>query len=141
MFEQSHRHINWELTLASNIPEFSFDRDAMKRVFLNIFLNAAEAIDKKSDGRVCVDLDYDAQLNRVFVQVTDNGPGLSSEERARLFEPYYSSKKEGTGLGLAIAKSIVSDHGGYVRVKSNQPRGTVFVIELPARNPESVNIT
>ncbi len=141
MFEQSHRYINWELTLASNIPEFSFDRDAMKRVFLNIFLNAAEAIDKKSHGRVCIDLDYDAQLNRVFVQVADNGPGLSSEERARLFEPYYSSKKEGTGLGLAIAKSIVSDHGGYVRVKSNQPRGTVFVIELPARNPESVSIT
>jgi len=141
MFEQSHRHINWELTIAPDIPEFSFDREAMKRVFLNIFLNAAEAIDKKSDGRVCVDMDYDAQLNRVFVQVADNGPGLSSEERARLFEPYYSSKKEGTGLGLAIAKSIVSDHGGYVRVKSNQPRGTVFVIELPARNPENVSVT
>ena len=140
MFEQSHRHINWELTIASDIPEFSFDREAMKRVFLNIFLNAAEAIDKTSDGRVSIDLDYDAQLNRVFVQVADNGPGLSSEERARLFEPYYSSKKEGTGLGLAIAKSIVSDHGGYVRVKSNQPRGTVFVVELPVRNPESVSI-
>ncbi|EFI35652.1 multi-sensor signal transduction histidine kinase [Desulfonatronospira thiodismutans ASO3-1] len=140
MFEQSHRQIGWELTIASNIPQFSFDRDAMKRVLLNIFLNAAEAIDKTGDGKVSIDLDYDAQLNRVFVQVADNGPGLSSEERARLFEPYYSSKKEGTGLGLAIAKSIVSDHGGYVRVKSNQPRGTVFVVELPVRNPESVSI-
>jgi len=141
MFEQSHRHIKWELTVVSNIPKFSFDREAMKRVFLNIFLNAVEAIDKKSEGLVCVDMDYDAQLNRVFVQVADNGPGLSSEERARLFEPYYSSKKEGTGLGLAIAKSIVSDHGGYVRVKSNQPQGTVFVVELPARNPDKISLT
>ncbi|WP_291322733.1 ATP-binding protein [Desulfonatronospira sp.] len=140
MFAQSHRHIKWELTVAPDIPGFSFDREAMKRVFLNIFLNAVEAIDKSRDAEVAIDLDYDVQLNRVFVQVADNGPGLSSEERAKLFEPYYSSKKEGTGLGLAIAKSIVSDHGGYVRVKRNQPRGTIFVVELPVRNPESINI-
>jgi len=141
MFEQSHRHIRWELTMADDLPDFNFDRDALKRVFLNIFLNAAEAIDNDPQGRVDIDLDYDPQLKRVFVQVADNGPGLSSEERARMFEPYYSSKKEGTGLGLAIAKSIVADHGGYVRVKSNQPSGTIFVVELPVRNRESIAVT
>jgi two-component system nitrogen regulation sensor histidine kinase NtrY len=61
----------------------------------------------------------------------DNGPGLSSEERSRVFEPYYSRKKIGTGLGLTIVKSIISDHHGYVRVKANEPQGSIFVIELP----------
>ncbi len=141
MFEQSHRNIRWKLNIIGEIPEFNFDRDALKRVFLNILINAAEAIGDEPDGAVDIDLDYDRQLNRVFVQIADNGPGLSSEERAKMFEPYYSSKKDGTGLGLAIAKSLVSDHHGYVRVKSNQPWGTVFVVELPVRNRKSISIT
>lgn len=131
-FGQSHRNIHWDLKFLSPLPEFNFDREALKRVFLNLFLNATEALDSAGDGVVSISADYDQQLRRIFVQVSDNGPGLSSEERARMFEPYYSSKKEGTGLGLAIVKSIVSDHGGYVRVKSNKPRGTTFVVELPA---------
>ncbi len=141
MFEQSHRHIRWELTVAEEVPEFNFDRDALKRVFMNILVNAAEALEGFSQAQVEIDLDYDPQLKRVFVQIADNGPGLGSVERAKMFEPYYSSKKEGTGLGLAIAKTIVSDHGGYVRVKSNQPQGTIFVVELPVRSRQSVSIT
>ncbi len=132
-FRQSHRDIEWTLEVDSSLPEFNFDRDALKRVFMNLFLNACEALSslKDKDKKVMVSADFDPQLKRVFVLVTDNGPGLSSEERARMFEPYYSSKRDGTGLGLAIVKSIVSDHGGYVRVKSNKPRGTIFVVELP----------
>ena len=140
VFRQSHRNISWELAYVTEIPEFNFDREAFKRVFLNLFLNAAEALDSEAQAQVKVSVDYDPQLKRVFVQVADNGPGLSSEERARMFEPYYSSKKEGTGLGLAIVKSIVSDHGGYVRVKSNKPRGTVFVVELPALSVQPFKI-
>lgn len=134
VFRQSHRNIVWELNFVSKIPEFNFDRSALKRVFMNLFLNAAEALAATKHARVNVSVDYDQQLKRIFVQVADNGPGLSAEERARMFEPYYSSKKEGTGLGLAIVKSIVSDHGGYVRVKSNKPMGTIFVVELPVLN-------
>lgn len=139
VFRQSHRNIVWELNFISKTPEFSFDRGALKRVFMNLFLNAAEALATTKQAQVNVSVDYDQQLKRIFVQVADNGPGLTSEERARMFEPYYSSKKEGTGLGLAIVKSIVSDHGGYVRVKSNKPLGTIFVVELPVLNVQRLN--
>ena len=63
---------------------------------------------------------------------TDDGPGIPPEDKPRLFEPYFSTKKNGTGLGLAIVSSIITDHGGFVRVRDNKPRGAVFVIELPA---------
>lgn len=140
VFMQSHRNITWNLQFLSTLPEFNFDREALKRAFLNLLLNASEALDSVNNGVVSISADYDQQLRRIFVQIADNGPGLSSEERAKMFEPYYSSKKEGTGLGLAIVKSIVSDHGGYVRVKSNKPRGTAFVVELPAVSTSQVNI-
>jgi signal transduction histidine kinase len=64
--------------------------------------------------------------------VADSGTGLTPEECARIFTPYYTSKQHGTGLGLAIVQSVVSDHGGRIRVESQPDRGTKFVIELPA---------
>ena len=63
--------------------------------------------------------------------VKDNGPGVADEDKPRLFEPYFSTKKSGTGLGLAIASTVVSDHGGQIRVTDNKPEGTIFTVELP----------
>jgi two-component system nitrogen regulation sensor histidine kinase NtrY len=65
------------------------------------------------------------------IDVADNGPGLTDEERSRLFEPYFSRKKGGTGLGLTIVRSIISDHRGYVRALHNEGTGTVISMELP----------
>ena len=61
----------------------------------------------------------------------DNGPGISKENKLKLFEPYFSTKKTGTGLGLAIVSTIISDHNGYIRVQDNKPTGSIFIIELP----------
>jgi two-component system, NtrC family, nitrogen regulation sensor histidine kinase NtrY len=69
--------------------------------------------------------------DRVAIDVSDTGIGLTPEECARLFTPYYTSKQHGTGLGLAIVQSVISDHGGTVSVKSQRGRGTTFRIELP----------
>ena len=63
--------------------------------------------------------------------VADRCCGISAEDKARLFEPYFSTKKSGTGLGLVIVSTIVADHNGYIRVKNNQPQGAKFIIELP----------
>ena len=63
--------------------------------------------------------------------ITDTGCGIPPEDKPRLFEPYFSTKKSGTGLGLAIVATIISDHNGYIRVKDNYPKGTRFIIELP----------
>ena len=67
----------------------------------------------------------------IAIEVADTGTGLTPEECERIFTPYYTSKKNGTGLGLAIVQSIVSDHGGRVRVRSEPAHGATFVIELP----------
>jgi two-component system nitrogen regulation sensor histidine kinase NtrY len=64
--------------------------------------------------------------------IADTGPGIPAEMKARIFEPYISTKKHGTGLGLAIVASIISDHNGFIRVRDNRPQGACFVIELPA---------
>lgn len=132
VFEQSHRGISWKVQVDSALPELTFDREAMKRVFMNILLNAAEVLGGQEDGRVEVVIMYVEALHRVRIQITDNGPGLSPEERSRIFEPYFSSKRGGTGLGLTIVKSIIDDHHGYLRVHPASPTGTTFVIELPA---------
>jgi two-component system, NtrC family, nitrogen regulation sensor histidine kinase NtrY len=64
--------------------------------------------------------------------VSDDGTGIASEDKEKLFVPYFSTKATGMGLGLPIVHQIVSDHGGTIRVEDNRPRGSRFVIDLPA---------
>jgi two-component system, NtrC family, nitrogen regulation sensor histidine kinase NtrY len=66
--------------------------------------------------------------------VCDNGPGIDPRNRARIFEPYFSTKEGGTGLGLAIVATIVTDHHGFVRFHDNRPHGSRFVLEFPIKN-------
>jgi two-component system nitrogen regulation sensor histidine kinase NtrY len=86
-----------------------------------------------SDNAVAVYLatSYSKTLQLATLTVSDNGRGIPDEDKPRLFEPYFSTKKSGTGLGLAIVSTIISDHNGYIRVRDNEPRGTRFIVELP----------
>jgi len=131
-FQHSHTHIAWSLHMPPDLPEMLLDRSGMRHVLVNILANAAEALKDQADGRVEVRVGYEPDLGRVRLEVLDNGPGLTPEERSRVFEPYFSRKKGGTGLGLTIVKSIVTDHHGSVRVRPNHPQGTVLVVDLPA---------
>ncbi|MFW6243668.1 MAG: ATP-binding protein [Desulfovibrionales bacterium] len=131
LFRSSHSTIHWKLNFGSQIPAFKFDREGMKRVLINLLTNAAEVLEETTEPEVAVVVDYDPGVGWVRIEVRDNGPGFNDEERSRLFEPYYSRKQGGTGLGLSIVKSVVTDHRGYVRVKPNEPVGSVFVVELP----------
>ena len=74
-------------------------------------------------------------MARTIIEVADTGSGLTPEECARIFTPYYTSKQHGTGLGLAIVQSVVSDHGGRISVRSEPGAGSAFVIELPQNMP------
>jgi two-component system nitrogen regulation sensor histidine kinase NtrY len=67
----------------------------------------------------------------VRIEVADNGIGIPSYDKSRVFEPYFSTKKHGTGLGLAIVNTIIHDHNGFIDIHDNQPRGTRFIIDLP----------
>jgi two-component system nitrogen regulation sensor histidine kinase NtrY len=131
-FQHSHTRIAWSLDVAPDLPELVMDRAGMRHVLVNVLANAAEALKDQEDGAVDVRATYDPVGGRVRLEVRDNGPGFTPEERSRAFEPYFSRKKGGTGLGLTIVKSIVTDHHGHVRVRPNHPRGTVLLVELPA---------
>jgi two-component system nitrogen regulation sensor histidine kinase NtrY len=101
----------------------------MKRVLINILDNAVAAVD--GDGIIEIEVKYDPSLQMVTLELRDNGCGISDEDKTKLFEPYFSTKKAGTGLGLAIVNAIISDHNGYIRVRDNHPKGTKFIIDLP----------
>jgi two-component system nitrogen regulation sensor histidine kinase NtrY len=127
--------IELETELAPDLPLLDLDREQFKRVILNLMDNAIAAIHEAGPGprRVRVATRFEHEVGTVALEVADTGVGVRPEDRARLFEPYFSTKRKGSGLGLAIVGRIVSDHSGYVRVRANQPRGTRFVVELPAR--------
>jgi two-component system nitrogen regulation sensor histidine kinase NtrY len=102
----------------------------MKRVFNNIFDNAIEAMNKKV--KITVRAAYERKIQQVNVEVADTGPGISVEDRTKIFLPYFSTKKKGAGLGLAIVNQIIREHNGSIRVDNNQPTGARFIIQLPA---------
>lgn len=131
LYRETHKEVDFVFNDSKEVPVFNLDREQIRRVMINLFDNAIEAIEGK--GKVVIDLHYDNILKMVRIEVVDNGRGISPENKARLFEPYFSTKKQGTGLGLAIVSTIITDHNGFIRVKDNKPKGTKFIIELPTR--------
>jgi two-component system nitrogen regulation sensor histidine kinase NtrY len=129
LYQEAHRNIGFTFNPDDTIPLFPLDRDQIKRVLINLLDNAVAAIG--GEGKIDIESGFDNELKMATFIVADTGVGISSEDRPRLFEPYFSTKKSGTGLGLAIVNSIISDHHGFIRVKDNIPKGTKFIIELP----------
>ena len=127
--------IEFTTELDPALPMLDLDRQQIRRVILNLIDNAVAAIDTAGPGAraVRVSTRLDASVGTIHLQVADTGAGIRPEDRARLFEPGFSTKRAGSGLGLAIVSRIVSDHSGYVRVGANRPRGSRFIIELPVR--------
>ncbi|MDA8412377.1 MAG: ATP-binding protein [Desulfobacteraceae bacterium] len=130
LYQEAHRGVDFKFTPDDQLPQLKIDRDQIKRVVINLLENAVAAMEEK--GTIEISSHYDPELKIAGFRVADDGPGIPPDDRARLFEPYFSTKKTGTGLGLAIVNSIINDHGGFVRVKNNVPRGACFVVELPA---------
>jgi len=117
-----------------SLPKVDFDREQMRRVLTNLIDNACAAISESGrPGTVAVRTLYDAPLQTARLEVEDDGVGIDTEDRRRVFEPYFSKKEHGTGLGLAIVSRIVADHHGYIRVHGGRERGTRFIVELPLK--------
>jgi len=125
--------------ISENIPKIKGNSDSLKQVFVNLFLNAIQAMPE--GGSLAVVVSPDANKGFVSVQVADTGVGIPQDVMDRIFDPFYTTKPVGigTGLGLSIVYGIVKKHGGYIEVQSEQGKGTTFTVFLPAADlpPES----
>jgi nitrogen fixation/metabolism regulation signal transduction histidine kinase len=112
------------------LPEIAIDAEQMKRVFVNLMQNSAEAVNGQG-GQVRIRTRHDPVRGLVVAEVSDNGTGIAPGDLQKLFQPYFSTKGRGTGLGLAIVRRTVVEHHGRINVVANHPRGAKFIIELP----------
>jgi two-component system nitrogen regulation sensor histidine kinase NtrY len=130
LFQDAHKEITFEFKPADGLPKFDLDAEQINRVMINLLDNAVAAINKKN-GHVEISVNYDEQHRKATVAMADDGAGVPSSYKRKVFEPYFSTKKSGTGLGLAIVSSIISDHRGQVSVADNSPTGTIVSFQLP----------
>jgi len=105
------------------------DPNRLKQAFLNLFLNAMDAM--KNGGKLVINTRLSDRGNSLEVIITDSGGGISQEELLHIFDPFYSCKETGTGLGLSITHGIIKEHGGQISCESETGRGTKFIITLP----------
>ena len=128
LFKEGHEDIHFQLR-NGDIPPLELDREQIKRVVINLLDNAVAAVG--DNGEIKIATSHDRSRGVVYLEIADNGCGVEPDVRTRIFEPYFSTKKNGTGLGLTIVSQIIDDHRGYIRVRANEPQGTKFTVEFP----------
>jgi two-component system nitrogen regulation sensor histidine kinase NtrY len=144
LFQES-TDIRIESKLASNLPEVFLDRRLFLGVINNLIKNAVEAIDSTFEDNKQKKILVSSKLERkvmkriVSIAIEDSGPGLSTELRKKVFEPYFSTKeKHGSGIGLAIVQKTVLDHHGHIIVEDSPLGGCKFIIQLPLSISETI---
>jgi len=140
-FRQSQVGVQCEL--ASDLPDVRISADQVTQVFLNLAINAAEAIE--DGGQLHVTTQLDGSGEWVDVTFADDGPGIPEDVLPHIFEPFFTTKTTGSGLGLAVSYSIIERHGGMLSVESQSGQGTTFHVRLPAtkngtKRPASVRL-
>lgn len=129
-FDKSFQTLHINKNFTENLPRVFADGDQLQQVFLNLFLNARDAL--PNEGELVINTT--AENSEVRIAITDNGMGIKSEDIQKIFDPFFTTKPtgKGTGLGLAVCYGIITAHGGKIEVLSNDSKGTTFNIALPA---------
>lgn len=125
--------------LSADLPMVSVDREQFKRVVINLVDNAAEAMQDSYVKRLLIATQA-TSTDTVELIVADTGCGISTQDKEKLFLPYFSTKGRGTGLGLAIVNHIIAEHNANIRVEDNSPAGARFIIELPVPAPADTEL-
>ena len=123
--------------LAADMPESLFDKEGIHRAALNIVLNALDAVYGVESPVIDITTRYDSSHDRVYIEISDNGPGIDPAEQVKLFNLFESSKgSAGTGIGLAASQKILREHGGEITVESRPQSGARFTLAWPAHREE-----
>ncbi|HVB54945.1 MAG TPA: ATP-binding protein [Candidatus Acidoferrales bacterium] len=121
----------------ARLPGILADEQLCERVFVNLILNAYQAMENRANGecvlRVSVAPETSDDRPGVGIMIEDTGPGIPSELREQIFNPFFTSKKDGVGLGLSIVAKIVDDHRGWIRIEGNSGPGARFHVFLPEK--------
>lgn len=125
-------NIEIEKELSSSLPEVYGDIQQLNHIFMNVILNAADAMEGK--GKLTIKSYKSLHGDAIIIEISDTGPGIPQNILPHIFEPFFTTKEEGkgTGLGLSLVYSMVDNHKGRIYAKSRMGKGTTFVIELPA---------
>jgi two-component system NtrC family sensor kinase len=128
-----HGHVTVTASFCPNLPLLVAHPDQLRQVFLNLMLNACDAMPNGGQLHISTELSCRNERDEqwVVVAVRDTGVGINPEHMPHLFEPFYTTKPQGTGLGLAISAHIVTQHGGHIQVESTPGVGSTFTVLLP----------
>ncbi len=128
-FDKSFQRLHLRKALTHNLTKVFADQDQLQQVFLNLFLNARDAM--PSGGELCVRTSE--SKSEITVEIADSGSGITEKNLKQIFDPFFTTKPagKGTGLGLAVCYGIVTAHGGRIEAASNDNRGTTFFVTLP----------
>jgi signal transduction histidine kinase len=124
--------ISFRADLADDLPEIFADPEKAERIFLNLFLNAIQAVSNTHPkGLITVQTSFLPDQHIVEAVITDNGPGIPDEIRGRIFDPFFTTRKEGTGLGLHLCSHFIQQHKGEIMVEKAGQRGTKVLVKFP----------
>ncbi len=126
-----HSNVSLEFTPNPDLPKTPIIRDQIKQVILNLCINAIESMPQ--GGKLTIFSTYHPDVEEIHLDISDTGPGMTSEVQAKIFEPFFTTKEGGTGLGLAVSYEIAQNHGGNIKAKNNPGPGATFTLILPCK--------
>ncbi|GAB1159609.1 hypothetical protein YWY31_56340 [Paenibacillus illinoisensis] len=136
---QAHLHgVEFVLNASSDSAMVHCEENQLKQVFINLLKNGMEAM--PNGGSIRIRLDHDEELNRVRIEIKDEGIGIPEEMMPKLGEPFFTNKESGTGLGLMVSQRIIQSHKGMMDIKSVMNKGTTVIIDLPATKQLSESV-
>lgn len=129
--QRRFKGVDIKLSFDSSMPEINIDVGQIQQVLLNLMNNAVEAMHDVKSPRISIDCSFDRDQDRMKIEFSDNGHGMSDEVRQKVFQSHFTTKANGHGLGLANSRKIILNHSGDITVASAEGKGTTFAIVLP----------